>query len=115
MITLALAFCLIGFYFFYSTSKRAVLATRSSLRQWVTVNNSKAKMLGSAFLFLSFIACILSLGAASGTFSFLVILMTVASLVVLCAPLHFFSNTALLIFFVLALSSEIYITYYAGQ
>lgn len=113
MITLALAFCFIGFYFFYSTSQRAILGPRSSLQQWVTINTGKAKMLGSALLFLSFIACLLSLGAASGTFSFLVILMTVASLVILCAPLHFFNNTALFVLFVLALISEIYITYYA--
>jgi hypothetical protein len=114
MITLALAFCLIGFYFFYSTSQRAILEPRSSLQQWVTINTGKAKMLGSALLFLSFIACLLSLGAASGTFPFLVILMTVASLVVLCAPLHFFNNTALLVLFILALIIEIYITYYAS-
>ncbi|HEA30986.1 MAG TPA: hypothetical protein ENH91_13505 [Leeuwenhoekiella sp.] len=113
MITLALSLCFIGFYFFYSTSQRAILKPKSSLQQWVAINNPNAKILGGALLFLSFIICMISLGAGAGTFSFLVILMTVASLVVICAPLHFFNRISLLSIFTLTLVFEIYITCYA--
>lgn len=113
MITLALASSFTGFYLFYSTSQRAVLEPRSPLQRWVSINNSKAKLAGSALLFISFIACLFSLGTASGTFSFLAMLMMVASLVVLCAPLRFFTKTSLTIFFIVSLFLELYINHYA--
>ena len=113
MITLAIAFCLTGFYLFYSTSRRAVLKPRAALQRWVNYNISKAKRIGSVLFLFSFLVCLFVLGAASGTFSFLIILKTTASLVVLLAPLRLFKTISLIVFFAIALFLELYITHYA--
>ena len=109
MITLAICLCFTGFYFLYGTSKRAELDSRQPFRKWIRKHENPAKLIGSALLLLSMMACIFSLGQASGFFSFLVILMTLASFQVLISPLRFFSTVSLVCIGIVSLFLELYI------
>lgn len=97
MTTLSVTLSLIGFYMLYSGSKRAKLVLQYDFQKWLTENPKIGKFAGLVLLFISLITSVLSLGIGSGIFSFLVILMTMASLIVLISPLRFFNISALLV------------------
>tara|TARA_R110002049_G_scaffold305515_1_gene502346 strand:+ start:120466 stop:120798 length:333 start_codon:yes stop_codon:yes gene_type:complete len=109
MITVASAVTLIGFYFLYSTSKRADLLHKLQLQKWIAKKPKQAKTIGFTLLFLGLSLTIITLGWGSGTFSFLVILMTIGSLTVLISPLRFFSITSLIVILIAMLFIELYL------
>lgn len=97
MLTSSLASCYLGFYFFYSTSKRAVLKPKNKLQLWIATHTQHAKIVGSLLLCISFFLCCLYLGFSAGTYSFLVIFMTIASLIIILEPLRFYKPAFLVI------------------
>tara|TARA_R110002167_G_scaffold360062_2_gene577428 strand:- start:1854 stop:2186 length:333 start_codon:yes stop_codon:yes gene_type:complete len=109
MTTITISLALLGFYILYSTSKRAELTLTYKLQQWARQNHQKGKYLGLGLLFMSLMFSIATLGISSGVFSFLVILMTVGSLIVLIAPLRFFNLSALLIIGLLCFGIELFL------
>ncbi|MEH6657339.1 DUF3325 family protein [Leeuwenhoekiella marinoflava] len=107
MITIASSLALLGFYMVYSTSKRAKLALEYKLQKWAKENEHIGKFLGIGLLLISLICSITALGIGAGVFSFLVIVMTSGSLVVLLSPLRFFNLPILMISIVLCFGIEI--------
>ena len=106
MVSLSVTLALIGFYMLYSTSKRAKLILQYSFQKWITKNPKNGKFSGLVLLSISLMISVLSLGLGSGIFSFLVILMTMASLVVLISPLRFFNLSALFVIAIVCFGVE---------
>lgn len=110
MLSIIIILVFIGFYLLYATSKRAQALPRNRVQQWVFKNNGLGKPMGLLTLIISQTLSIYSFGLGVGVFSFLVILMTVASTVVLVAPLRFFSNLSLAFIFFIILALELFIS-----
>jgi hypothetical protein len=110
MVSLSIILALVGFYMLYSTSKRAKLILQYNFQKWITKNPKKGKTIGLSLLIFSLLINILSVGFGSGIFSFLVIIMTMGSLVVLISPIRFFNISALLIIAIVCLGVEFLIS-----
>ncbi|MFB9051611.1 hypothetical protein ACFFVB_00840 [Formosa undariae] len=110
MITLASSFALLGFYMLYSTSKRAPLTLELGFQKKINENIKISKYSAGFLLLLSLILCVIDLGTGAGVFSFLVVLMTVGSLIVLVAPLRFIKLSTLIIITILSFGIEIYLS-----
>lgn len=107
MITIIVCITFLGFMFAYYTSKRAQIP-RTPLANWSRKNGSKSNTMGVVLMILGLLGSIYQLGTTSGIFSFLVILMTVASLTVMVYPLHFIPKKVLVPIAFLFLLIEIY-------
>ena len=115
MITLASFLTILGFFMFYSTSKRAALQFKIPLQQWANQHPKPAKCLFFTLTLIAYFICVAVLGWGGGSFSFLVILMTAGSLIVLLSPLKFFNLFTLIPIGVVSLLIEIYLTYNASK
>ncbi len=106
MITCLVLWILAAFYLFYNTSEKAELSRVYRLERWAQAHVQTSKAIGSVMFLLALCLCILYLGLGSGTFAFVVILMTVASCVVLFAPLRYVKPWVLASVFLLSLLFE---------
>ncbi|MDC6386417.1 hypothetical protein D2V93_04930 [Flagellimonas taeanensis] len=97
----------IGFYLLYGTSQKMAMAGNLGLEKWIGGHARISKYSGSALLIISLGLSCLYWGAASGTFTYFVILMTIASLVVLLAPLRILNPWFLTLTLVLSIICEI--------
>lgn len=106
MVTLAVSLTFIGFFLTYNTSKRAILVD-GPIRKWAKKNPGNTNIIGILFLITGLVSTIYTLGWTAGIFSYLVVLMTLASLTVLVSPLHFFSLKGTVIIAIVLLLVEI--------
>jgi len=106
MVTLLVLLTFVAFYLFYNTSKKAELSRACRLERWAQDHTRASKGVGSVMFLLALCLCIVYLGLGSGTFAFVVILMTVASCVVLFAPLRYVKTWVLASVFLLSLLFE---------
>lgn len=90
MITGIITTCLTGFLFFYYTSRRAIIEYRSATIEWIGAHAVESKIAAGGFFTISIVLAVLHWGFLGGIFSFVVILMTVGSLVLLLHPLKLF-------------------------
>lgn len=97
----------IGFYLLYGTSQKMAMVDGLGLEKWIGGHVNLSKYSGLALLIVSLGLSCWYWGAASGTFTFFVILMTIASLVVLLAPLRILNRRFLILVIVVSLVCEI--------
>ncbi len=109
MLSLSILLTALGFYSCYSTSKRAMLPKGNPVVLWASSNAKTSKYLGLFLLTFGLILCVINLGLGSGSFSFLVILMTIASIQVLIGPLFITNSKQLAVVSVLALILELFL------
>ncbi|MDR7130314.1 hypothetical protein J2X69_002664 [Algoriphagus sp. 4150] len=107
MISISIFLTLIGFEFFYQTSKKAILSRPPQVAYWFGANESLAKFIGFGLLLMALVLSINYLGWGSGIFAFLCMLMMVGSLVVLISPIWKLNISWLFAGFVLLLLIEI--------
>lgn len=107
MVTFGILATFLGFYCCYGTSRRAVHSRPLPAHGLMAKNPGASNGLGLLFLSIGLLLCIVALGTGSGIFSFLVILMTLGSLVVLVSPLRFMSRYAIALLFVLSFILEL--------
>ena len=96
-----------GFYCCYFASAKAVFPQHSDLGIWLKQQRNVSKTVGFSLLIASLIFHIAILGAATGTFSFVISLMVSGSMIVLLAPLKIVTFRTAVVIFVLALVFEI--------
>lgn len=87
MNTLAFTLMLTGFWCCYHTSERAEPRRRWRPEKWLAGHRTYGNLLGTGLFLISVVLCMFWFGPGAGSFAFLVMLMTVASLVILLAPL----------------------------
>jgi hypothetical protein len=106
MFTLFVVLVSVAFYLLYNTSKKAILSRHNAIACWAQDNSRGAKIVAAFVLSLSLGLSMTHYGFASGIFGFFVILMTVASCVVLFAPLRYVKAPVLASAFLLSLLFE---------
>ncbi|MHA7941679.1 hypothetical protein ACJOV8_001190 [Formosa sp. 3Alg 14/1] len=97
MISIAILLVIIGFYLLYTTSKKMDAPNLLGFENKLVQHQSASKIAGFILLILSCILTIKVFGLGAGIFLFLINLMTVASLIVLLAPLKLFNAKMLFI------------------
>jgi hypothetical protein len=107
MVTLIVVLSLLGFYLLYNTSKKVQLSRTLFIERWAQDNSTAAKYSGLLLFIVGLVISMLSFGIGSGVFLFFVILMTVASLVVLLAPLKYMSYKSFSLLFVFSFAVEL--------
>ena len=109
MLSLSIVLTALGFYCCYSTSKRAVLPKTNPLVIWASSHAETSTYLGLFLQAVGLILCMRTLGIGSGIFSFLVILMSVASIIILIGPLLLTNTKQLAVLFIGMLAIELFI------
>lgn len=109
MISVYLLLLFFGFYILYFTSKRMVAVPTLKFETWIKTHNSAATMGGLSLLLLSCFLFIYSLGLAAGILTYMVMLMTIGSLIILLAPLQLLTYPKICGVFLLALFIELFL------
>ncbi|PKD18656.1 hypothetical protein APR41_17830 [Salegentibacter salinarum] len=107
MLTLVITITFLGFFILYNTSEKAVLTQSLFLEKWVQNNHLPSKFLGYTLLLIAFIISIPLFGIGAGISLYLTILMTVASVVILLAPLHYITYKTLSAIFIISFIVEL--------
>ncbi|MEC7263131.1 MAG: hypothetical protein VXW38_05285 [Bacteroidota bacterium] len=97
----------IAFYLLYSTSKKMAALDSFGVETWLGEHTKASKYTALALLTLSLGLSCFYWGMGSGAFTFFIIIMTVASLIILLAPLRLLTYTSLACALVLSLLFEI--------
>lgn len=96
MITLILILSFTGFYLGYATTKRQKVPVHLYIENWCQQKSKAANSLGYVLLLFACSLTIYQFGWGSGIFTFTIILMTIASLVILLQPLHLITDKTIL-------------------
>lgn len=106
MVTLISFLTFVAFYLLYSTSKKMVAVGVLGLEKWTGEHKKIAQLTSLALMILSLGLSCYYWGLGSGTFTFFILLMTVASLVILLAPLRLLNYRFLGILFLCSILFE---------
>jgi len=106
MFTIILLLTFTGFYMCYATTKRQKVAIHLHIENWCQQHSKVANSLGYVLLLLACSLTIHQFGWGSGIFTFLVTLMTIASLIIVLQPLHLITYKTLSPTFVLIFLME---------
>jgi hypothetical protein len=107
MVTLIVVISLLGFFLLYNTSKKADLSRSFFIELWVQDNPKAGKLMGLLLISIALLISLFYFGIGSGIFLFFIILMTVASLVVLIAPLRYINYRIVSLIFLLSFLIEL--------
>ena len=91
MTSLTILLCFAGFYLIYFAAGRIGAERESPLERWIYNHKAVAKTFGIVLLLHSLTAAICVYGVGAGTLLYAILLTTVASLVIVAAPLKIFS------------------------
>ncbi|WP_299796825.1 hypothetical protein [uncultured Maribacter sp.] len=106
MITIILILSFTGFYLGYATTKRQKVPVHLYIENWCQQKSKAANSLGYVLLLFACSLTIYQFGWGSGIFTFLVTLMTIASLIIVLQPLHLITYKTLSPTFVLIFLME---------
>lgn len=97
-----------AFYLLYSTSKKmaAVSISKLGIEKWSCKKNKIAQIASLALMIFSLGLSCFYWGLGSGVFTFFILLMTVASLVILLAPLRLLNYRFLGVLFLCSILFE---------
>ena len=109
MVTLMLLPLFFGFYLNYASSKRMKVQSYLGFETWTQKNRGLSKIIGISLLCTSLVLNGINYGLGAGSFTFLVALMTMGSLIVLLSPLKLLNLKVLASAFVLGLLAEFFI------
>ncbi|WP_228235157.1 hypothetical protein [Allomuricauda sp. M10] len=109
MVTFISLLIFISFYLFYGTSKKMVVIHSFGMEKWIGEHASTSKFIGSALMIISLGLSCYQWGWGSGVFTFSIILMTLANLVILLAPLQLLNYRTSFIAFTLSLIFELFL------
>jgi len=106
MVTIISLLTFFAFYLLYGTSKQTVSAGNLGFEKWTGAHKKASQYFSLALLILSLGLSCFYWGIGSGTFTFFILLMTIASLVILLAPLRLLNYRLLGILFLCAILFE---------
>jgi SNF family Na+-dependent transporter len=87
MITSIILLIFLVSFVFYSTSKKAQLTSKTIFEDWIQSHRQYSKIISSLLLVTAFILSINNFGITSGIIFWLVILMSLLSLIIIISPL----------------------------
>lgn len=100
MVTFISLLTFMAFYLLYGTSKKMASAGELGIGKWTGEHKKIAQAASLALMILSLGLSYFLWGLGSGTFTFFILLMTVASLVILLAPLRLLNYPFLGVLFI---------------
>lgn len=106
MVTVISLLTFIAFYLLYGTSKKMAAVGELGLEKWTGEHRKASRYASLALMILSLGLSCFYWGLGSGTFAFFILLMTVASLVILLAPLRLLNYPFLGILFLCSILFE---------
>ncbi|MFD2101396.1 hypothetical protein [Flagellimonas iocasae] len=106
MVTVISLLTFIAFYLLYGTSKKMATIGGLGLEKWTGEHKKTAQYISLALMILSLGLSCFYWGLGSGTFTFSILLMTVASLVILLTPLQLLNYRFLGILFLCSIVFE---------
>jgi hypothetical protein len=109
MVTFISLLIFISFYLFYGTSKKMAVIQSFGVERWIGEQVNISKLIGSALMIISLGLSCYQWGWGSGVFTFSILLMTLASLVILLAPLQLLNYRILAIVFISSLIFELFL------
>ncbi len=109
MVTLIVALTFMAFYLLYGTSKKMAAVGDLGLEKWSAENQKVSQWVSLVLMILSLGLSCHYWGLGSGTFTFFILLMTVASLTLLMAPLRLLNRRFLGLLFSVALFFETFL------
>ena len=107
MLTVVVFLSFLGSFLLYNTSKKAELSHSLFLEKWAQASPEAAKTAALLLLAVALAGSMVQWGTGVGIFSFLVILMTVASSIVLIAPLRYISYKTVTVIFLIGMVAEL--------
>lgn len=110
MVSGLLLFTFLGFFMVYNTSKRAPLGNGKLFESRIQDAPGLYKKLGVMILLISLLWAVQLFGVGAGLFVGCILWMTIASLVILIAPLRTVNFAMLTFIFVLVLLLELFIS-----
>ncbi|MHA7865028.1 hypothetical protein [Flagellimonas marinaquae] len=109
MVTLISLLMFGAFYLLYATSKKMAGVGELGIEQWTGKHPTSARYISLALMIISLGLGCFYWGLGSGIFTFLILLMTVASLVVLLTPLRLMNYRFLGVLFLGSIFFEIFL------
>ena len=106
MVTIISLLTFFAFYLLYSTSKKMSAVVNLGFEKTIGAYGKASKFISLALMVFSLGLSCFYWGLGSGTFTFFILLMTVASLVILLAPLQLLNFRFLGILFLCSILSE---------
>ena len=106
MVTLISLLTFVAFYLLYSTSKKMAAASELGAEKWIGEHKKASQLASLALMILSLGLSCFYWGIGSGTFTYIILLMTVASLIILLAPLRLMNYRFLGILFLCSILFE---------
>lgn len=105
---------LTGFLLWMNTSQRITRSAKTGLIAALSTQPVLSRWLATLLFAVAFLLAVRILGAGSGIFASVVILMTAGGLTVLLRPFNYFSTGSVLLIFIICLLLELLFDY-AGQ
>ncbi len=106
MITSTILLIFLGSFVFYNTSKKAQLSSKSVVETWLQSHRPYSKIIGSIFLISALLLSVNNFGLTSGIIFWLVILISVLSLIIIISPLQKVNYKHLGLIFIVVLILE---------
>lgn len=106
MISGSILLIFIAILVFFNTSKKAELSSNTSLERWIQNNTNYSKISGCLLLICALFLIIYSFGITSGILFWLIMLMSILSLIIVIFPLKKVTYKHLTIVFLLLLIFE---------
>ncbi|SDQ52372.1 hypothetical protein [Flagellimonas zhangzhouensis] len=106
MVTFISLLTFLAFYLSYGTSKKMAAVGNLGLEKWSGEHKKPSQLASLALMIFSLGLSCFFWGVGSGTFTFFILLMTVASLVILLAPLRLLNYRFLGILFICSILFE---------
>lgn len=111
MVTISAALALSGFFSFYCTSRKVKVPKHTRLASWLHEGDPMAgQAIGLALVLTSLVVLILEKGIGIGSLTFMIILMTAGSAMVLFHPLRIFRFSVVALLFGIALITEYFLS-----
>lgn len=104
----------IGFFLAYNTSKKAKLKRSLYIEKGAQDHPKQAKVIGLGLLLLVLVGCVFYWGVTSGIFGFLILIMTVGSLVIVLGPIPMIRYKLVGVLFIISLFIELIFFGYAS-
>ncbi|RVT79702.1 hypothetical protein EOD40_00915 [Flavobacterium sufflavum] len=98
----------LAFYVLYNTSKKATLSSNFQIERWIQHYSKASRFIGIGILAIAYSFLIALKAIGSATLIFIILIMTIGSLVVILAPLKIINYKLILGMLFLAIFFEIY-------
>ncbi len=108
MVSTTIFIVFLSFYLFYNTSKKVKYNSKKT-ENWINENIQLTKIIAAILLIISIILNIYLFGFGAGSLLFIIVFMTIGSLIIILTPLKLIRYKSVLLLFITSLLFELFI------